>query len=719
MNETIASTYPFPIAAAYRRVFTTVDPSQRMSRLVDAIVTTFDFLARCAICDIYHRWPPPAVHPDLTQQARALTVRPELGGFHHFIRSSYLGYAKKSRLDTFFAPYDALKSFLREGYDDKTFGELISIRNTITKRRAEAARRVAEEDWLTVCEKALTRALGRLEVLGDARLIVPMRVAARDGSITYGVARGAHPEMTLGTGIRFAPGEIPHGPTLYLSPERFVPLVPLVAWAECSCGNPCLGTQRFVAMPQWLKTEDQPPEFYDMLGTHRVENAELSKTFEQFVDSLSADFRYQQDDYLRGHDFRADAYDVVLDAGNPFGDTRNTQRIRVRRIRTGRDGWNPRIKLDYHDQAPPIPDDVFDLRIHDTTRDESIELNDEDREIWKDSFRSFGVRFRTPLAFDEERELAISMFEPGLLGPVKLDASSTRSLEEYYEISVHVPVEMLTVELVLPAGATVDPAAPPTVGYLEDEVTKPRLMEQPTVGRRDDGRTSLRYRVRRPLVGRNLLLRFRFGAFPAVNLDDPMPWYWASHRVHELLSTEPGRTWGLPDVARAVTARCQIGGWTIRDTTDLELPTLARLFLDANPHSTVDAILKWTCETAAMKAEDHLQLTVRCPEGTVIGGLSARRDGADFVLDDIAVDRQYRGSRIGADLWRHLFAWLRGRSVRRLRIEVLPACARAIPWYLSLGARLRSLVPDHFGPGHDALILDLPIMGADPPARGA
>jgi ribosomal protein S18 acetylase RimI-like enzyme len=709
MNETIAWSYPYPIAAPYEKIFTTTDPERRLQRLVDAIISSLEFLAICALADITQRWPAEKVDHNISLRARTITIKPQLGDFHAFFRDSYLRYARDNGIDTFFAPAAGLGTFLKRVYTEDAFAPLVALRNDVVKRPRQIASEARRPGYVETRLQAFTDAVLRLEALGRCRLIVPLLHSATDGTVTYGMMRGCIPEMTMASALLFPPGENPRGVILYESADKYLPLAPLLAFAPCRCGEPCLGTEPAVARVQWGGTGAGNPRFFDMFSNHLIVNADVEQDFARFTDSLAADYKYQRDPFLQGADVRALEYSVHLDVLNPLGDARNTHRIRIQQIKVASRKKPVLFKVDYHDQEPPIPDGVFDLRVRDLTKGEDWTVDEDAREIWNDSFRSFSVGVPSPLEFEEERLVEVSMFEPGLFNADDdtLVASPNRRTD-YYEISTHVPVESFSLRLTLAPGTVVKKGSI-QVRYLEDKKKKIDVVGGPTCEATADGREEIAVVIRRPDIHRNIFLTFAYERSVSGDFDAPLPWYWTAFNLYKRLGQEGGEEWTLRALVEKLEewASPPLDSLVERQARPPDLPALAGLFQDANPHANIDEIQGWTRLTLERPARDGVVRMLEGNGGVLVGAFAAWREDSVATLDDIAVHPSWRRRGVGRRLWDGLLRWARDVGVERIRLEVHYGCARALPWYYGLGARLKEIRPDHFGPGGDALLLEV------------
>ncbi len=91
--------------------------------------------------------------------------------------------------------------------------------------------------------------------------------------------------------------------------------------------------------------------------------------------------------------------------------------------------------------------------------------------------------------------------------------------------------------------------------------------------------------------------------------------------------------------------------------------------------------------------------------GKVVGYVQADDHGSEATLDDIAIDVEYQRTGIGTRLLENEIEILKRKGCKTLSADVHYQCASAIPFYYRHGFRIVGFNQDHFGRGHDAIIL--------------
>jgi ribosomal protein S18 acetylase RimI-like enzyme len=136
-----------------------------------------------------------------------------------------------------------------------------------------------------------------------------------------------------------------------------------------------------------------------------------------------------------------------------------------------------------------------------------------------------------------------------------------------------------------------------------------------------------------------------------------------------------------------------------------DLAVVSELAMLANPH----AIKEEYCEGILKELRQNPNLSfVAVDDGRVIGyALSEVHDKKEAVLEDIAVAGHYQKKGIGSLLLNETVKTLKKSKVKMLFAEVHYKCAAAIPFYYRHGFRISGFAQDHFGMGHDAIILKL------------
>ncbi len=529
-DERILARWPTPIARAWLRLLDTIDDDGRVLRLVDVIVQTVDLFAIVAMADLAHQWPVDRRPQELLNRARRLLVKPQLGELVGLVRD-WLDEAKKRRPSVILGhPTDeSLSEFIRR------LNEFPELRNTCLKRRDATQHRLKDNAWLHRAVAQVRDALIAFESVGDVALVTQREDTA---AVTL---RGAFVGPLPAGDLVFEPGC-----TAMLTSPFTAPLVldPLVVSRACVCGQ-CAG-RRTPARLEWPRKDSAHGRYHAITDAHPTEEDAEGPSWQTFGRRLSTDWEWQRDGRLKDYPLRALRYDVALDVENHRGDTRNRHRILVERILADWPGSDS-FGLDYHDQMPPVSDEVFALSVRDATRGEDCPVDERHREVWHDAFRSFSVRFATPLELGEQRVVDVSMFEPGLF------ERKPQSLGDYYEFCVHLPVDQLSLVITLPHDAEVD-AGDLSLDYLEESAERldskgARLQRAP------DGRAQVAFEVTKPKLHANIVVRFSVTRWPTQGQIEAEPWYWAANRVYRLLESEPERSWTLREVAELLRER--------------------------------------------------------------------------------------------------------------------------------------------------------------------
>lgn len=142
----------------------------------------------------------------------------------------------------------------------------------------------------------------------------------------------------------------------------------------------------------------------------------------------------------------------------------------------------------------------------------------------------------------------------------------------------------------------------------------------------------------------------------------------------------------------------------VRSMVERDLTEVSELALLANPHAVKEKYKK--CIASVLKENPDLSF-VAVLNGQVIGYVQAQIRGAGTVIEDIAVKEEFQGKGIGEKLLKRELQALRGKNVKLVFTEVHYKCASAIPFYYRFGFRICVFQQDHFGIGHDAIILKL------------
>jgi ribosomal protein S18 acetylase RimI-like enzyme len=136
--------------------------------------------------------------------------------------------------------------------------------------------------------------------------------------------------------------------------------------------------------------------------------------------------------------------------------------------------------------------------------------------------------------------------------------------------------------------------------------------------------------------------------------------------------------------------------------TDLDV--VSELAMLANPHAIKKNYKKLILDE--LKENPDLSF-VSTEDGKVVGYVLADIHDDDAMLEDIAVSEKHQGRGIGKRLLDKELIALKHKKVKTVRAEVHYKCASAIPFYYKHNFRMTEVVHDHFGRGHDAIILKM------------
>jgi ribosomal protein S18 acetylase RimI-like enzyme len=144
---------------------------------------------------------------------------------------------------------------------------------------------------------------------------------------------------------------------------------------------------------------------------------------------------------------------------------------------------------------------------------------------------------------------------------------------------------------------------------------------------------------------------------------------------------------------------------TTRRMHESDLAVVAELAMLANPHATKEQYERWISKELGKNPKLAL---VAVDNGKVVGyALSEVHDNKEAILEDIAVVKDHQNKGVGRLLLNKTVRALKHDESRTVLAEVHYKCAAAIPFYYKHGFRVSGFVRDHFGIGHDAIILQL------------
>ena len=143
----------------------------------------------------------------------------------------------------------------------------------------------------------------------------------------------------------------------------------------------------------------------------------------------------------------------------------------------------------------------------------------------------------------------------------------------------------------------------------------------------------------------------------------------------------------------------------IRRMCEDDLPVVSELAMLANPHAIKEKYVKHLA--GVLKANRDLSF-VATDKAKVIGYAQAEMRGNEqAMLEDIAVQKEHQGKKIGTQLLAKIVKALEEKGARMVFAEVHYKCAAAIPFYYRHGFRVSGFGQDYFGIGHDAIVLKL------------
>jgi hypothetical protein len=295
----------------------------------------------------------------------------------------------------------------------------------------------------------------------------------------------------------------------------------------------------------------------DPTSGYRASEKAIFDEYQAKVQILSPDYVYQKKPYLAGHRLWSKKRITRLKLNSYDGDLETFVEIRVKKIKYDnvveeeliksstdevtteldmsngicQSEKNEILLFDYHD-APlyPISDNVFDLKI---TDDDGEELNVV-FEIENEAFRKFSA-ILPKMQFDEERVVNLSCFEPMLFSGIKNEG------EDYYETEIDSPVDEFEFYLQLIPGLKFTGFR---VEYLDG--SELILKDKSTkVTKEADGSEVLYFKVEKPIVGKQVIVRFNVDSIYVVNEEssDYKDCFRAGLAVHQILSEKPYCKW--------------------------------------------------------------------------------------------------------------------------------------------------------------------------------
>ena len=120
-----------------------------------------------------------------------------------------------------------------------------------------------------------------------------------------------------------------------------------------------------------------------------------------------------------------------------------------------------------------------------------------------------------------------------------------------------------------------------------------------------------------------------------------------------------------------------------------DLDQVVRLYRDANLFAKKKDIYDWT-RKGLKKYPNFNLVCIQNGEVEVIGAISAILQNSEkAVINDIAVQKKYRGKTIGSKLMNKLVEVIKKENVKKIALWVHWSNAAAIPFYYRFGFRIK------------------------------
>lgn len=143
---------------------------------------------------------------------------------------------------------------------------------------------------------------------------------------------------------------------------------------------------------------------------------------------------------------------------------------------------------------------------------------------------------------------------------------------------------------------------------------------------------------------------------------------------------------------------------TIRQMVESDLDVVSELAMLANPFAVKEKYRNHLSDELRENPDLSFVATVN---GRVVGYVQADVHNATSLLEDIAIAKEHQMKGLGRALLEKVLTILRNNKTKIVFAEVHHKCSSAIPFYYRFGFRISGCGQDHFGVGHDAIILKL------------
>lgn len=126
----------------------------------------------------------------------------------------------------------------------------------------------------------------------------------------------------------------------------------------------------------------------------------------------------------------------------------------------------------------------------------------------------------------------------------------------------------------------------------------------------------------------------------------------------------------------------------------------------ANPHMDCEQLNESFSTWMNDKDKTFVIVAKSYNDNSIIGCAFAYIKDDICILDDLAVDKNIRQNGIGKKLIDLVERWSNEQNATKIQLECHINCFSAVPWYYKLGFKGTFFVKDHFGVGHDALLME-------------
>jgi L-amino acid N-acyltransferase YncA len=134
-----------------------------------------------------------------------------------------------------------------------------------------------------------------------------------------------------------------------------------------------------------------------------------------------------------------------------------------------------------------------------------------------------------------------------------------------------------------------------------------------------------------------------------------------------------------------------------------DVPTVAKIYKDANPHATIKEIEEWTARYVKLCPEFCFVLE---KDGKIIGASSGYMKNKVGYLEDIALIKKFRRMGLGSKLMIKILESFKKSGCRKVVGDVHFKNAYTLPFDYKYGFRMVKIIKDGFGPKHDLIKIE-------------